>query len=347
MRYRDNSDVARQTTNTIVLVATLVISLQATAQTSDSGPWWPSPHGAGDQAGASNYVTAAKILAALQIPRTGQTYELGHLYEESMPQYTSRPYYLNVVPAAPQTSEGRNLVHGDYFTGYIGQMGTQFDALSHQGRTMRMPDGSIEPVFYNGFTEQDLTGTNRGRGGVEALGVEHMKPFITRGILLDIAGFRGVDTLGPRYEVTLEDVRGALERQGMTEDTIEQGDAVLLHYGWSVHWTNPSRYNDSRFGVGDNEGSPGIGPDVARWLASRRVSMVGADSCCVQIMPPTSTDIDDNVHHILFLEEGIGLLENMELKDIARDEVYEFLFLNLTLRIKGATGSPVRPIAVR
>ncbi len=72
--------------------------------------------------------------------------------------------------------------------------------------------------------------------------------------------------------------------------------------------------------------------------------MVGADSCCVQIMPPTGSD---NVHHILFFAEGIPLLENMELKDVARDQVYEFLFLNLTLPIKGATGSPVRPIAVR
>lgn len=347
MGHDEHRDLARETAGAIVLLTALMMPFSVAAQTSESGLWWPSPHGTGDQAGASNYVTPEKILSALQIPRTGQTYELGHLYEESMPQYTSRPYYLNVFPAPPQTAEGRNVVHGDYFTGYIGQMGTQFDALSHQGRTMRMPDGSIQPVFYNGFTEGDLTGTRAGRNGVENLGVEHMKPFITRGILIDIAGYKGVDTLGPRYEVTLADVLGALERQGMNEDTIEQGDAVLLHYGWSAHWTNPSRYNDSRFGVGDNEGSPGIGPEVARWLAMRRPSMVGGDSCCVQIMPPLSTNIDDNVHHILFLEEGIGMLENMELKDVARDEVYEFLFLNLTLRIKGATGSPVRPIAVR
>ena len=106
---------------------------------------------------------------------------------------------------------------------------------------MRMADGSIQPVFYNGFTEEALTGTNRGRNGVETLGVEHMKPFITRGILVDIAGYRGVETLGPRYEVTMDDVRGALQRQGMNEETVEQGDAVLFHYGWSAHWTNPSR----------------------------------------------------------------------------------------------------------
>ena len=314
------------------------------AQQRASGPWWPSPHGPTDQAGASNYVTPQKILEALQIPRTGQTYELGHPYEASMPQYTPRPYYLNVVPAAPATSEGSNTVHGDYFTGYIGQMGTQFDALSHQGQTLQMADGSFKSVFYNGFTEEELTGRNRGQGGVEALGVEQMKPFITRGILVDIAAYKGLDTLGPRYEVTMDDVRGALRRQGMREDTIAQGDAVLFNYGWSVHWTNPSKYNDGRVGVGENEGSPGIGGEVARWLATRKVSMVGADSCCVQIMPPTGSG---NVHHILFLAEGIPILENMELKDVARDRVYEFLFLNLTLPIKGATGSPVRPIAVR
>ncbi len=339
-----NRRTARTVASTIAFGVVVAGMSSVFAQTREAGPWWPSPHGAGDQAGASNYVTPQKIMSALQIPRTGQTYELGHMYEASMPQYTSRPYYLNVVPARPIDREGQNVVHGDYFTGYIGQMGTQFDALSHQGPTLRMADGSIQPVFYNGFTENDLTGTNRGLGGVEALGVEHMKPFITRGILIDIAGYKGVDVLGPRDMVTMADVRGALERQGMSETSVEQGDAVMFHFGWSAHWGNPSRYNDSRVGVGDNEGSPGIGPEVARWLVSRRVSMVGGDSCCVQIMPPTEPG---NVHHILFLEEGIGMLENMLLSEIAADEVYEFLFLNLTLRIKGATGSPVRPIAVR
>ena len=322
----------------------LACPLAAHAQTREEGPWWPSPHGLDDQAGASNYVTPEKILQALQIPETGRTYELGHMYEASMPAYGIRPYYLNVTPAAPPSSGEGGVVHQDYFNGFIGQMGTQFDALAHMGRNVEMADGSFETVFYNGFTENDLTAGNRGRGGVEALGVEHMKPFITRGILVDIAAYKGVPTLEPDYEVTLDDVLGALERQGMSEDTIEQGDAVLFHYGWSVNWTNPSKYNDSFVGTGENEGSPGIGGEVARWLVTRRPSMVGGDSCCVQIMPPTPSG---NVHHTLFLEEGIPLLENMELKDVARDEVYEFLFLNLTIRIKGATGSPVRPIAVR
>ena len=341
---RNRDMLAEKLLACLSLVLVLTSPLSGVAQTREEGPWWPSPHGPDDQAGASNYVTPAKILQALQIPETGETYELGHMYEASMPSYGIRPYYLNVTPGADARSAEGGVVHQDYFNGFIGQMGTQFDALAHMGRNVEMADGSFETVFYNGFTERELTGGNRGSGGVEVLGVEQMKPFITRGILIDIAAYKGVPVLGPNYEVTLDDVRGALERQGMSEDTIEQGDAVLFHYGWSVNWTNPPKYNDSFVGTGENEGSPGIGGEVARWLVTRRPSMVGGDTCCVQIMPATPSG---NVHHTLFFAEGIPLLENMELKDLARDEVYEFLFLNLTIRIKGATGSPVRPIAVR
>ena len=142
----------------------------------------------------------------------------------------------------------------------------------------------------------------------------------------------------------MADVRGALARQNMSEETIRQGDAVLFHYGWSVNWSNPSKYNDSYVGTGENEGSPGIYADVARWLITRRVSLVGADTCCVEVRPRPGTD---NLHHLLFLSEGIPLLENMELKDVARDDVYEFLFLGLPERIKGATSSPMRPMAIR
>ena len=327
-----------------IVAACIAAAPAGLAQTREQGPWWPSPHGPGDQAGASNYVTPAKILSALQIPRIGQTYELGHMYERTMPQYGYRPYMLQVLPAAPPARAGQGAVHRDYFTGFIAQMGTQFDALGHMGQAVQMADGSIQNVYYNGFTQQDLTGANNGLGGLEALGVEHMKPFITRGILIDVAGYKGVESLAAAYVVTMDDVRGALERQGMDENSVEQGDAVLFNFGWSVNWTNPSKYNDSYVGVGENEGSPGIYTEVARWLIGRKVALVGADNCCVEVRPSPSTD---NVHTMLFHSEGIPLLENMELRELAGDEVYEFLFLALTERIKGATGSPVRPIAVR
>ena len=95
----------------------------------------PRPEGPG---GNSNYVTPEKILKALRIPKTGQTYELGHIYERTMPQYGDRPYFLSVQPAVPPQKEGAGAVHRDYFTGFIGQMGTQFDAFGHQGQAVRM-----------------------------------------------------------------------------------------------------------------------------------------------------------------------------------------------------------------
>jgi kynurenine formamidase len=181
--------------------------------------------------------------------------------------------------------------------------------------------------------------------GLEALGVEQVKPIITRGILVDIAGYKGVPVLDSRYEVTMADVRGALTKQGISEASLEPGDAILFNYGWAVHWTSPQKYNDSRFFVGENNGSPGIGLEVARWLVEKRASMAGADSCCVQSQPPVVPG-PRTVHHEL-LNNGVLMLENMDLRELARDRVYEFLYVNLTERIKGATGSPVRPLAIR
>jgi kynurenine formamidase len=329
----------------VVLAAAVATGGALFAQTREKGPWWPSPHSLNDQAGNSNYITPEKILKAMRIPKTGQTYELGRIYEQEMPQYGYRPYFLTVIPAAEATKEGTGVAQQDYFTGFIGQMGTQYDAFGHQGKTVRMADGSLKNVYYNGFTQEDLTGKNRGVGGLEALGVEHVKPIVTRGILIDIAGYKGVPVLDSRYEVTLADVRVALAKQGMNENTVEPGDAILFNYGWAMYWSNPQKYNDARFFVGENQGSPGIGVEVARWAVDKKASMVGADSCCVTIQPPTRPELG-NVHHEL-LFGGVGMLENMDLRELARDRVYEFLYLNLTERIRGATGSPVRPIAIR
>jgi kynurenine formamidase len=328
----------------VAMLAALAMIQPLAAQTRERGPWWPSVHGPSDQAGASNYVTPAKILAALALPKTGQTYELGHPYETRMPQYGSRPYFLNVLTSPGPRGPGDRIVHTEYFTGYIGQMGTQFDALAHQGRYVRMADGSVEAVFYNGFTDTELMGSTNGLGGVAALGVEQMKPFITRGVLIDIAGFKQVASLPAAYEVTMVDVRGALARQRVSETSIEQGDAVLFHYGWAVNWTNPSKYNDSFIGTGENQGSPGIGAEVANWLIERQVGLVGGDSCCVEVRAPVPKE---SVHHLLFLGHGIPLLENLDLGELARDGASEFLFLGLPERIRGATGSLIRPIAVR
>ena len=75
-----------------------------------------------------------------------------------MPQYGYRPYFLTIIPAAAPLKEGTGVAQQDYFTGFIGQMGTQFDAFGHQGKTVRMADGTLKNVYYNGFTQEELTG---------------------------------------------------------------------------------------------------------------------------------------------------------------------------------------------
>src|ERR1041384_4122387 len=90
----------------IVFAAVLTTGVRPLAQTREKGLWWPSPHGAMDQAGNTNYITPEKILKALRIPKTGQTYELGRIYEAEMPQYGYRPYFLTIIPAADPVKEG-------------------------------------------------------------------------------------------------------------------------------------------------------------------------------------------------------------------------------------------------
>ena len=122
----------------MIFATVLMTGVTPLAQTRDKGPWWPSPHGRQDQAGNTNYITPEKIIKALRIPKTGQTYELGRIYEAEMPQYGYRPYFLTIIPAADPAKEGVGVAQQDYFTGFIGQMGTQYDAF---GRATQVTDG--------------------------------------------------------------------------------------------------------------------------------------------------------------------------------------------------------------
>ena len=225
----------------------------------------------------------------------------------------------------------------------IGQVGTQFDALGHVGTRVTYEDGTEKDVFYNGFTREEVLSP----GGLTALGTEQAGPIITRGLLIDIAGFKGVATLSSRHEVTIEDVQGALARQGIDENDIQPGDAVLFNYGWAVNLNNPPKYNNADYDHPENDGSPGIGVAVARWLADKKVSLVGADSCCVEVIPNPDKSLFHPVHQELITLHGIYMLENLDLRSLAGDEVYQFAFIFNPLRLKGATGSPGRPLAIR
>ncbi len=320
---------------TIVVVAICIYGIILSApptmgQTRDQGPWWPHPiWGRDDQAGASNWITPEKILDAISLVRTGQVYELGHVYERGMPLLGQRTFALFIAAGTP-SGDDQLIFNDEFLSAEIGQVGTQFDGFGHVGRRMTMADGSTEDVYYNGFTADEM----QSRYGLRQLGIENMKPYITRGILIDVAGSKGLEILPNDYTVTLSDVREALAKQGLSEDQIEPGDALIFHYGWWRLWAEPEQFDAAW-----QAGRPGIGQEVADWLIDQRVSMVGSDAA--------TDDPSAAVHHELILKNGIPNLEFMNLEELVADNVYEFMFVFTPLRIKGATGSPGRPLAIR
>jgi len=187
-----------------------------------------------------------------------------------------------------------------------------------------MDDGSSELVFYNGFTANEMDG----RYGFAHLGVENVKPIITRGILIDVPAYKGISRLSEGYEVTVSDVLGALEKQGMTDADLEVGDAILIRHGWAQLWDQPDIYYSTM---------PSIGQAVAAWAADRKPSMVGSDTG-----GPFGA-----AHQELLAFNGIYIVENMDLRQLAADGVYEFMLIVTPLPLVGASGSPVRPVAIR
>lgn len=307
----------------------------AAAQDASEDTWWPHPEwGPDDQAGASNRITPQSVLDALGLVTTGTIYELGQMYEQGMPLYGTRSYSMVLPAKGPASGDNRLIGNEEYLSTQIGQVGTQFDGLGHIGQEITREDGAVHQVFYNGFTADDMDTP----AGLQKLGVEHVKPIITRGLLIDIAGYKGVDRLSNSYEVTVEDVVGALERQGLSEADIEPGDALLFRYGWSALWDQPEAYNTN---------PPGIGLEVARWIAEKEATMIGSDSWCSEVIPNPEPGQSFPVHQELLMKNGIFNLENMRFDELVADGVTEFLFIVTPIRFKGATGSPARPIAIR
>lgn len=316
----------------ILLLSLLTIS--SFAQNRQSGPWWPSRWGPQDQAGASNWITPEKVLSALKYVKQGKVYELGHPYERAMPYVGTRSYKLNVVDTGPAAGKNMQLGNEEVISGELGQVGTQFDGPGHIGALVKFPDGTTKGVYYNGFTQEEVVHPN----GLLNLGVQNVKAIISRGILIDVAGFKGVERLNAGYEVTVADVKGALAKQGILENSVTPGDVIVFRYGWAQLWNKPAEYGGS---------SPGIGMEVAKWLISKQVTMTGADTGPTEVIPNPNPDLVVPVHQELIMRNGIFNLENMDLEQLAADKCYEFLFIFTPLRLVGASGSPGRPIAVR
>ena len=181
--------------------AMLLIALTATWTLTDESSWYPSKWGKDDQRGAANLLTATKVLEAASLIKEGKVYQLGRVYEAGMPLFGTRHYSL-LIPQTGSTDHANKVTwHDEIVSGEIGQIGTQFDGLGHIG---------IGDLYYNGNNRLDFAKPD----GLKKLGVENVGVFVTRGVLIDVAGYKGVEHLEGGYEITVEDIEGRIEKAG-------------------------------------------------------------------------------------------------------------------------------------
>jgi kynurenine formamidase len=283
----------------------------------------PSKWGPGDERGAGNHMKPETVLRAARLIRTGEVFELGQVLSPAMPFFGTRRFDLYTKRTVMNPGSNSRGSNEEVVIGEIGQVGTQFDGFSHQ---------TIGNSMYNCY-KVDETST---RTGFTKLGIERVGALMTRGVLIDIAALKGTEILPDTYEITVADLQQALQRQNLT---LQPGDAVIINTGWGRLWgKDNARYMKS---------SPGIGIAAAEWLARQDPMLVGSDNSGVGVSPDADPKVNNPVHQIMLVVNGIHLLENLKLDEVSARRAYEFALVVQPLKMQGGTGSTVAPIAAR
>src|SRR4029450_13464316 len=190
--------------------AGVAMALATSVVLGQSDRWYPSRWGADDQRGAANRLTPAKVLEAKDLIKQGTVYQLGHVYESGMPMFGTRHYSLRIPQAFAMPGRNQAVYHDEVISGELGQIGTQFDGLGHLG---------IGDLFYNGNRRSEFAKAE----GFTKLGIENVGAIGPRGVLVDVAKSKGVPQLAGNYEITPADLKGALQKEGVS---IKSGDVV-------------------------------------------------------------------------------------------------------------------------
>jgi kynurenine formamidase len=263
------------------------------------------------------------VLNAVKLIKTGEVIELAHVLGGTMPFFGTRRFDMHLKRTFMNTGSNERGSNEEMVLSEIGQVGTQFDGFAHQ---------SHRNSHYNCFKTDEISS----RGGFTKLGVQNTGAFITRGVLIDVAGFKGVEMLGDNYEITVEDIEGALKKQNTT---LQAGDAIIINTGWGrLYGKDNARFVKT---------CPGIGVKAATWLIGKDPILLGSDNWPVEVAPNPDTQLSLPVHQVALVVNGVHLLENLKLDELVAKQAYEFAFIMEPLKIQGATGSTVSPIAVR
>lgn len=277
--------------------------------------------GAEDERGTLNLLTPEIIAKAAGLVKSGKAYSLSVPLEAEGPQWPQRhktwrvTTYKNAPMGAPQRSSADDVVT------MHSHSGTHMDALCHIW---------YDDQLYNGWqASEHMSSVGATRNGIQNV------PFIVgRGVLLDIAGWKGVAHLEKGEAITPADLDACAAAQGIT---IQPGDLVMTRTGWiNVFATDRVRFNS---------GEPGIDASTIPWLKEHDVVAVLADNHAVEAfdsMPPAQLPI----HAAAIRDLGVYLVEYLNLEELAADKVYECLLVIAPLQMPGAIGSPVNPIAI-
>ena len=287
-----------------------------------------SPWGPADEIGTLNMMTDASRFDVLKQVAGGKVYDLGVDLFVGMPiccgPFGDPTFQIWLTHAPGRGDPAKELLSysGDGISMYT-HSGTHIDALNHFG---------LHGKIWNQVSAADALGV---RGWTKS-GVDKYPPIIARGVLIDVAKSKNMAYLPPSYVITVADLQDALKKQGTT---LRAGDVVLIRTGLMTLWPDQAKYR-----LLDEAG---LGIEAAQWLVEGQQAMLlGADSLGVETLPSKDPDNFVPVHSYLLVERGVSLLEAMWLEDLAKDQVYEFLFIASPLKFRGGTASPVRPLAI-
>ncbi len=243
-----------------------------------------------------------------------------------MPQSPNHPQFSHTLPRRHGDmvrADGGSAANDLIVTGT--HVGTHIDALAH--------------VSHDGKLHGGADAAEAGRGGrFLDHGVHTIAPMVCRGVLLDIPAALGVADCEPGYEITPDDLVLAERRAGVE---VRAGDVALVRSGWGRRFDDgPEAY------AGKGTGVPGVAEAGARWLAERGVRAAGADTIAFERLAPGEGHALLPAHRVLLVESGIYIIETLALEELATSGAAEFVFVCTPLNLLGATGSPVRPLAV-
>jgi kynurenine formamidase len=329
----------------ISAVALLLHSAPASAQADCKTLVPPSPFGPDDQTGATNRVTSAVTKAAAAEIQSGQVTDMSNVLVDGVPLFGTRfsKTVLTSVALTPGAEFGKNkLTYMEDTWLSQSHVGTHLDGMGHIG---------VQDCYYNQTPMAKFITQNN----MKRLGIENIKTFATRGVLIDLVKqFQAAGKLksNPACRkpcldkgtvIATDDLQAALKAENVT---LREGDAVFLHTGWEDLFLQWPAQNATY-----NSGEPGIGNAGAEWLASQNVILVGADTWAVEVIPGEDTTEAFPVHKTLLTDNGIHIIENVRTDLIAAKAAQDnraTFFLSLTVpKAVGATGTFVNLEAIQ